>query len=74
MEVETNWQKDYGGKNKTSIAMLALGQPGSILREAKQGTSVALLSFSSERERSYDNIKNWATGTVCMFQLMELSW
>jgi len=39
----------YGGKNKTSIAMLPLGQPGSILREAKQGTAVALL-FSSERE------------------------
>lgn len=41
----------YGGKNKISIAMLALGQPRSILREAKQGTSVALLSFLvKERE------------------------
>lgn len=31
--------------------MLALGQPRSILREAKQGTSVALLSFLvKERE------------------------
>lgn len=35
----------YGGKNKTSIVILPLGQPGSILSKAGD------LSGTSERER-----------------------
>lgn len=40
------------GKNINSIAMFALGQTGSILREAKQGASIALLSFLVKEKKT----------------------